>query len=165
GHGLAPLLARGYRTGEAGSAWASASCAASAGSALPAARLAGGGGGETAGRGGPAPAAPPAAGGAGGRPRRKALVDAWCSASPRAGWPRAAIVPTAAYAAPTDWCATAATGAGTAGGMVAAPGDDGGDLQPEPALGPVRQVGPQPARQVPGQRGHDNPGERLSGER
>jgi len=48
--------------------------------------------------------------------------------------------------------------------MVAAPGDDGGDRQPEPALGPVRQVGPQPARQMPGQRRHDDLVELVIGE-
>src|SRR5260221_14791159 len=51
------------------------------------------------------------------RPRRKALAEACCSAWPRAGWPRAAILPAAAYAAPTDWCAIAATGPGTLAGM------------------------------------------------
>jgi len=38
-------------------------------------------------------------------------VEACCSACPRAGWPRAAILPAAAYAAPTDWRASAAAGA------------------------------------------------------
>src|SRR5262249_7905880 len=53
------------------------------------------------------------------RPRRNALVEACCSACPRAGWPRAAIWPAAAYAAPTDWCASDTIGPGMCAGVVA----------------------------------------------
>ncbi len=41
---------------------------------------------------------------------------------------------------------------------------DGRDRQPEPPLGPMWQVGPQPARDGPGQRGHDDLVEPVIGE-
>jgi hypothetical protein len=43
-------------------------------------------------------------------------------------------------------------------------GDDGRDGQPEPALGLVRQAGPEPARNAPGQGGHDDLVELMIGE-
>src|SRR5881394_3930966 len=43
-------------------------------------------------------------------------------------------------------------------------GDDGRDREPEPAAGLVRQVGPEPARDAPGQGGHDDLVELVIGE-
>src|SRR5262249_31193897 len=79
----------------AGSAWASASCAPSGRSTPPADRLAGWAGRNRTASTAPAAATPPATREPIVRPRRNALVEACCSACPRAGWPRGAVWPAA----------------------------------------------------------------------
>src|SRR5580693_7276518 len=117
-----------YRAAGAGRAWGPVSFSPPGVSASPAAGLAGGaiwigwagwaGRNKTA-RRAPAAATPAATRQLMVRPRRNALAAACCSACPRPGWPRAAILPAATYAAPTDWCAIAATRPGTLAGREA----------------------------------------------
>src|SRR5580692_1213689 len=98
------LLPQGHRAAEAGWAWVAATRlpsvvagSSAAGLAGPAdwADWAGGAGRNRTASSAPAAATAPATRQLTVRPRRKALADACCSAWPKAGWPRAAILPAA----------------------------------------------------------------------
>jgi PadR family transcriptional regulator AphA len=90
------------------------------------------------------------------------ILQGWAPPQQPAGSPGdASLQGTAgwqAQRAPVDVRVLAARGSGPA------LGDDGRDRQPEPALGPVGQVGPQPVRDGPGQRGYDDLVELVIGE-